>query len=422
MPRLSKPFGEWDTKLKNSIFKSFRFEIVICSLLSLLYTLISEAAVAVLFLGVRSMVENVTGNQKSRMMVNIENLQGKDIANMPKGFYESTQWRPMHFGPATALIVFAVVAGIILFIMYFLLLTQKFANYLEEIAVGINKISAGNFDTRIDIKNEDEFTLIASRLNKMADDIQQIMQKERESESVKNGLITCVAHDLRTPLTSIIGYLDLVSADENLPSEIKKKYISIVYDKSKRLEKLIEDLFAYTKYSSQETVMNLTQVDMVKFMEQLVDEFYPSFQEAGLEYEFKVSHPSVVITADGDLLARAFANLIGNAVKYGKDGKSIRIELLKEREEVIISVTNYGELIPEKDLDNIFDRFYRVETSRSRETGGTGLGLAIAKNIILLHKGSIQVHSDFNGTVFQVRFNEKQEIIQKELEIKVERN
>lgn len=296
----------------------------------------------------------------------------------------------------------AVVVGIILFIFYFLLLTRKFSVYLGEILVGINAVSNGDFNTRIEIKNDDEFALIARRLNKMTDDLRMLMENERKNEHMKNDLITSVAHDLRTPLTSIIGYLDLARYDKNLTDQTKEKYITIAYDKSKRLEKLIEDLFNYTKFSSGDVAMTLYEIDIVKLMEQMVDEFYPSFQENHLDYEFSTSDPSIIVMADGDLLARAFANLIGNAVKYGKDGKNIRIKLVKNIDSVSISIINYGEVIPEKDIENIFTRFFRVENSRSRETGGSGLGLAIAKSIILMHDGTIKASSNLEGTIFEV--------------------
>jgi two-component system sensor histidine kinase VanS len=215
-----------------------------------------------------------------------------------------------------------------------------------------------------------------------------------------------VAHDLRTPLTSIIGYLELVSDQNKLTPEVRRKYIEVAYNKSKRLEKLIEDLFAYTNYSFGQTTLEITEIDMVKFMNQLIDEFYPSFTENKLEYEFVTSVSSAEVLADGNLLARAFANLIGNAIKYGSDGKRIEISLHKENGKVIVAITNYGRLIPEDELDNIFERFYRVEGSRSSETGGTGIGLAIVKSIIKMHEGTIHVKSDLNGTVFQVALDE----------------
>ena len=378
----------------NNRFHSFRYEVIICGLLSLFYSIITEAGIFLVIKGVKTLSENISGNSIRKPMENqmIYNAPLNNVKPVPEQAPDFNFW----------LFVFIIIMGIILFVIYFLLLTKDFALYLDEIVIGMNEISAGNLDARIDIKHEDEFTLIASKINKMADDVKRIMENERKDETVKNDLITSVAHDLRTPLTSIIGYLDLVSSGKNISEDVKNQYINIAYNKSKRLEKLIEDLFAYTKFTTGEVTIHTSEVDMVKFMEQLVDEFYPSFQEAGLLYEFRTSHNQAVIEADGDLLSRAIANLISNAVKYGKDGKRIKIELTKHVEHIVLAITNYGELIPKEDIDNIFDRFYRVETSRSRDTGGSGLGLAIAKNIIKMHGGTITAKSDFSGTVFEV--------------------
>jgi signal transduction histidine kinase len=295
-----------------------------------------------------------------------------------------------------------ILGSIILFIVFYLLLTKKFINYIREISEGINQISQGNLDNRINIKNEDEFAFLADKLNQMADDIKGIMENERRIEYSKNELITSVAHDLRTPLTSIIGYLDLVSNKE-LDQETQRKYVSIAYNKSKRLEKLIEDLFTYTKFNFGEVKADVTEVDMVKLMNQLVDEFYPSFTENHLEYEFISESPTAVIRADGNLLARALANLISNAIKYGTEGKNIVIKLGGMEEDGIrISITSFGIVIPPEDLEKIFVRFYRVESSRSSETGGSGLGLAIAKSIIEMHGGTIYAGSDEHATIFTV--------------------
>lgn len=353
--------------MKNNIFRSFRFEIVLYSLLSLLYTLIT---ITVFHLGIYIFLRgNTEGVSKTSLII---------------------------------FIIITISSMILLFITYFLLLTKKFVYYIGEITEGINEISQGNLDNRIIIENEDEFSLIADKLNKMADDIKKIMENERRSEYAKNELITSIAHDLRTPLTSIIGYLDLVSAKQ-LPAETQMKYIEIAYNKSKRLEKLIEDLFTYTKFNFGEVKLNYTEVDMVKLIEQLLDEFYPSFSDNELEYEFITDQSCAVIYADGDLLARALANLISNAIKYGKKGRKIFIHLSKSEKTVIISVKNLGEMIPDDDLKHIFQRFYRVESSRSSETGGSGLGLAIAQSIIVMHGGTIKAESNEKGTIFTVQ-------------------
>jgi signal transduction histidine kinase len=310
----------------------------------------------------------------------------------------------MNRGFVIVVIILAVIIGFMSFSIFFSLFTRKFSRYLREINEGIRELSTGNFNAMVHLREDDEFTDIARNLNRMAKEIKDLMEDERSIESKKNELITSVAHDLRTPLTSIIGYLDIVSNKE-LPAESREKYIQIAYSKSKRLEKLIEDLFTYTKFEFGQVALHLDHVDMVKMMEQLLDEFYPSFCEQGLEYELKLSAKSILVEADGNLLARAFANLIGNAIKYGKNGKNVNISMETTQTQVTIAIVNYGEVIPRKDLEKIFEKFYRVDSSRNAELGGTGLGLAIAKNIITMHNGTIHAKSSLEGTVFEVTLN-----------------
>lgn len=400
-----------DIRLKNKLIHSFRFELIKYSLLSLIYSIGTVAGIYAILYGIYHLVKGLSEGQLiPQEEINYGILNSIQEAPYNQ-IYGATRQIPSKLIKDSSsigipqlifLILFTILLIAILFIVYFLFLTKGVINYLEEIARGVNHISSGDFDTRISIRQDDEFSLIASKINKMADDVKRIIENERRGEYMKNDLITSVAHDLRTPLTSIIGYLDLVSNKHDLDQETIRRYISIAYNKSIRLQKLIDDLFAYTKFNSGEVTMYKGEIDMVKFLEQLIDEFFPSFQDAGLEYSFATSHEHALIHGDGDLLMRAFANLIGNAVKYGKDGKSIKIILTKQIDYIIIEMINYGELIPEADLENIFERFYRVESSRSRETGGTGLGLAIANNIIKMHGGNISVKSDISGTVFKV--------------------
>ena len=294
-----------------------------------------------------------------------------------------------------------VLFGIAVFSFTFLMLQRKSLKYIEKIASAVQNITEGDLTTQIEVEGDDEFSQMAANLNRMGEEIRELMEKERESERTKNELITNVAHDLRTPLTSIIGYLELLSKGIPLPQEMQQKYIEIVYTKAKRLEKLIEDLFGFTKVGK--VSMNVGKVDLVKLLGQLLEEFYPSFAEKDLIYELVSNVPAQVITADGNLLARLFDNLINNAIKYGAEGKKVLVQVLAEEEIVTVSVTNYGYVIPADELPLIFNKFYRVEQSRSTSTGGTGLGLAIAKNIVDMHGGTIAVASDLDGTVFTVK-------------------
>mgnify|MGYP001140550839 FL=1 len=300
-------------------------------------------------------------------------------------------------------ILMYVLFGILVFTVTFMILQEKSLRYITKISDAMQNISEGDLNVTVEVEGDDEFSSMAANLNKMVEDLKELMDKERESERTKNELITNVAHDLRTPLTSIIGYLELLSGDVKLEPEIQKKYINIAYVKTKRLEKLIEDLFGFTKMNYGKLSMHVGQVDVVKLLSQLLEEFYPSFVDKNLSYELQSNVPVKVITADGNLLARLFDNLINNAIKYGADGKRIMVKLHADDEIVTVSVINYGYVIPADELPLMFNKFYRVEQSRSTNTGGTGLGLAISKNIVDMHGGTITVTSDLSGTVFTVK-------------------
>ena len=306
-------------------------------------------------------------------------------------------------GSGTAVVLVYVLAGILIFSVSFLALQEKSIRYIGRISDAMENISQGDLNTSVEVVGDDEFSGMAENLNKMVAEIRELMDKERESERTKNELITNVAHDLRTPLTSIIGYLELLSGRPDMPAQTQHKYIDIAYMKAKRLEKLIEDLFGFTKLNYGKISMNVGKVDVVKLLGQLLEESYPSFVDKNLSYELQSNVPAKIITADGNLLARLFDNLIGNAIKYGADGKRVLVKVIAEEEIVTVQVINYGYVIPAEELPLIFNKFYRVEHSRSSNTGGTGLGLAIAKNIVDMHGGAIDVTSDTDGTVFSVR-------------------
>lgn len=322
-------------------------------------------------------------------------------------YARESQWNNalmgMIYDSDTVIVLGYVMLGIMVFSVTFLLLQERSMAYIGKISDAVRDISEGDLNTTIEVVGDDEFSAMAANLNKMVEEIRQLMDKEREAERTKNELITNVAHDLRTPLTSIIGYLEILSGKSApLTPEMQTKYIDIAYSKSKRLEKLIEDLFGFTKLNYGRISMRVTKVDIIKLLGQLLEESYPNFSNKGLSYELQSNVPAKVILADGNLLARLFDNLINNAIKYGAEGKRILVKVHAAAETVQVSVTNYGYVIPAEELPLIFDKFYRVEQSRSTHTGGTGLGLAIVKNIVDMHGGDITVKSDLNGTVFTV--------------------
>ena len=422
--------------MKNKLFRSVRIEIVTYVIISLILSLITTLLITFGLFMLRDFIKRDSQNLNSpvqsagttasvqgdasqmdnaekdiRVNENIKTINGRTDDNILSRYQEDVRIKLSESRRFAGFIVIEmIVCFIFFFSVYFVFFTKKIVDYFEQIDRGIEEFSEGNFDIEFEVRNEDELSNMARNLNRTTGEINRILAKERDEEKSRKEFITCIAHDLRTPLTSVIGYLQLVMAKahasrSNEELQIKnEEYVKIAYEKAIRLQGLIEELFSFTKTDSTELRLHLTEIDVVKLMEQLADECYPSLQEAGLALEFKTSAEVIKIEADGELMARAIANLLTNGIKYGKDGKKIIIDLYRENEnsDLHIRIINYGRLIPKKDIDHIFDKFYRVEDSRSLQTGGAGLGLAITQNIVELHGGSVNVKSDLSGTVFEI--------------------
>lgn len=422
--------------MKNKLFRSVRIEIVTYVIISLILSLITTLLITFGLFMLRDFIKRDSQNLNSpvqsagttasvqgdspqmdnaendvRVNENIKTINGRTDDNILSRYQEDVRTKLSESRRfADFIVIEMIVCFIFFFSVYFVFFTKKIVDYFEQIDRGIEEFSEGNFDIEFEVRNEDELSNMARNLNRTTGEINRILAKERDEEKSRKEFITCIAHDLRTPLTSVIGYLQLVMAKayesrSNEELQIKnEEYVKIAYEKAIRLQGLIEELFSFTKTDSTELRLHLTEIDVVKLMEQLADECYPSLQEAGLTLEFKTSAETIKIEADGDLMARAIANLLTNGIKYGKDGKKLIIDLYRENEnsDLHIRIINYGRLIPKKDIDHIFDKFYRVEESRSLQTGGAGLGLAITQNIVELHGGSVNVKSDLSGTVFEI--------------------
>jgi len=305
-------------------------------------------------------------------------------------------WMNMGINNMAILLIFSL----LIFTAFFLLVSYDTILYLKTMIIGIERMKNGDMTVELPVEGEDELAIIANSINEMRLRIAGEAMTKRIAEQTKDDLITNVAHDLRTPLTSIIGYLDLVKREDILTPQQKDKYIGIVYDKAKSLENLIEDLFDYTRYEKDKFKIECSEFDLNQFMIQVVDEFYPSLTEKQLVCVQDFYPEELKVCCDGELLARAVGNLLNNAIKYGADGKQIEVYTRKKDKKALIQVINYGRIIPKEDLEKVFEKFFRVEGSRSLKTGGTGLGLAIAKSIIDLHGGRCIARNSENGVIF----------------------
>lgn len=315
--------------------------------------------------------------------------------------YRSSVLGPDGFKPEACLL-WLVLAGTFVFLLSFYLLMQDSISYMKQLVLQVKKIAGGDFDTPIAVRGRDEMADMAENLNQMQENIKEIMERERIAEHTKDDLISSVAHDLRTPLTSVIGYLGWLQTQQEADEELRRKYIDIAYNKAKSLEKLTNELFGFVKLEHREMSLHIGKMDLIQLLEQLLDENTPSFVEHQLQVRFEKKTASIPIEADGELLARLYNNLLNNAVKYGKDGKLICVEAEADQNMAKTRIKNYGQVIPEEALHCLFRKFYRVEASRSQNTGGTGLGLAIVEQITTLHGGTVTAKSDLQGTVFEV--------------------
>lgn len=287
------------------------------------------------------------------------------------------------------------------YIISFFIVTSKTVRYMGKISHSVDQIAKGNLDITVPIRGHDEFSQLAEDVNHMTEQLRYSFERQRNAEQAKSELITSVAHDLRTPLTSVIGYLQLLNDENDLPPEAVQRYVSVAYKKSLKLERLIDDLFDYTRYGSSGMVIRQDHIDLSELLIQLAEEYYPIFQSAGMMCRMHVAR-KMHIEGDGDLIARVFDNLFNNAIKYGVDKLGCDVYAERHNNYAVVRVVSYGETIAPDKLDRIFEKFYRVEQSRSENTGGTGLGLPIARSIVMLHNGSIDAESSNGRTVFTV--------------------
>lgn len=307
-------------------------------------------------------------------------------------------------------LLFAFIMGVLdTFTIYWRGIHQYHQIQMYHIISELHYIASGNFDHRIPFVVNGPMQPIVESVNKLVDSAVQAMEDEKRVEKSKDELIANISHDIRTPLTSIIGYLGLLENHQYRSEEDLNKFTHVVYTKSKQMKSMVDDLFEYTKVSQEKRPLDLVQISLTALFEQLQADFELKAKQSGMEISVRMPDGDIQIEVDPKEFVRIFDNLLTNALKYGKDGKNIFISAYRvDSNEIEIQVANDGERIPADALSKIFERFYRVEKSRNKDTGGTGLGLSIAQRIVQLHHGTIEVQSNRKLTTFKMRFPIKQ--------------
>lgn len=302
-------------------------------------------------------------------------------------------------------ISFMLVGDVI--VVYWRLIRRYRQMQLRHVIEELHYIADGHFDHRIPFVVKTDLQKVIDSINALVDSTVASMEEERQIEQSKDDLITNVSHDIRTPLTSIIGYLGLLKSSEL--NEDQTKYIQIAYDKALQMKALAEDLFEYTTLrSSTNNKLVLAPLHVNSMLEQVAAGFELEAEKKNIAFNVVTRPRDLVIDADAKMIVRMLNNLISNALKYGRGATEINLIANKVNNEFVeLRVENNGEQIPKKSLQKIFDRFYRVESSRNLKTGGTGLGLAITKSIVDLHGGNIKckLTSELTSFIIQLPLN-----------------
>ena len=315
-------------------------------------------------------------------------------------FYDQVDW----YALKSFLLFFLIVA--VIFVVFLVLISMYVYGRIKE-AKTISSLNdmIQNYrkhDLEMGIAFPKNCREIGAQMLQMKTDMQRQEQILKEESQRKSDLITYLAHDLKTPLTSVMGYLSLLDEAPDMPEAQKEKYIHIALTKAERLEHLIAQCFVITQFNLHHMVLEKEHLDLAYMLMQMAEEFYPILSAHGNTVDLQVDE-TLAVYGDGDKLARVFNNILKNAVAYSYESSVIVIRGYFEQGMAVISFENHGKTIPKQKLDLIFEKFFRLDEARRSNTGGAGLGLAIAREIVELHKGSISAQSQEEKTTFQVR-------------------
>lgn len=303
----------------------------------------------------------------------------------------------VYFRAITANMQFILTIVIIVFVfLLFRMLLYSYKKYFDEVVLGIDKLMED--DGLISLSPELE--TVEHKLVYVKQALETRANEARRAEQQKNDLVVYLAHDIKTPLTSVIGYLCLLDENPDMSDDKKSKYIHTAWEKANRLRTLVNEFFDITRSHLEQFPLQKTKIDLYYMLVQISEELYPQLEASKKHIENHVDE-DIVVYGDSEKLARVFNNILKNAIAYSSENSIISVSAKEFSDKTVIKFENSGD-IPEDKLDLVFDKFYRLNNARQSETGGSGLGLAIAKDIVSLHGGQIRAESSNGHTAFVI--------------------
>jgi two-component system sensor histidine kinase VanS len=380
-PDLLKQYGEWDIKLKTEKNDYSRMKHKVFLQLVLMFV-ISGIAVLTLY--------NFLRGKIGVWIIGLLSL-------LPCFDYDSaySMYEEIFRNHWSEFMLFAM--AVVFLILFHFSLTW-FGKYFDSINRGINALLSPDHEPIIMPR---EMRFVEENLQTVQRTLEEQRAEAELAEQKKDELILYLAHDIKTPLTSVIGYLSILDENKDMDTAQREKCVRIGLAKATRLEKLINEFFEITRFRQADITLSKSRIDLHYMLIQLVDEFTPQLQACLVEIQIHMPE-DIYLYGDADYLARALQNILKNAVAYSDANSVISISAQRIGEKVKITVSNIGDTISPEQQAHIFEKFYRADEARQGNTGGAGLGLAIAKNIVALHGGTITVESENRNTTFTI--------------------
>lgn len=293
------------------------------------------------------------------------------------------------------LLLFFIISVLAVLLIYAKLTSMTLVLPIRKILEGVKTIGDGDYSARINYKSKNELGYLIESINQMSEKIQHEIDLREKSEENRKKLILDISHDLKTPLTNVLGYSETLHHDSKLGEDLRNKYLNIIISNSKKANNLIQDLFELSHMENSISDVNLEDRDFSEFIREILVGYIPELDDNDIDYDFNIPDKDIMVKINSQKLERAINNIIDNSIKYSEKNMSLKLKLEDSNNQVILTIEDSGIGIPTELAENIFDPFVRADNSRNSKTGGTGLGLAISRGIIRIHGGNIEIDTSY---------------------------